>query len=91
MKKMAVEDEIFLEELNKQPELKERFKGILKIARDEIEDCRLFDDAEERTTVELRKLGKEVLEGWAQTKHLEYNKRLKEKEPGLRLREKKRA
>jgi len=90
MKKEEIEDKIFLEELNKRPELKKRIGEILRIAKAE-EGCQLFDDVEDLVTVELKKLGVEVLEGWAETKHEEYSEALKKKEKGIEVREKKRA
>lgn len=91
MKRNTTEDIKLIERMNAHPELKQRFEEILSIADDRIEGCRTIDDAEEEVTQKLRNLGRETLEGWAQSKQEKYSREIKEKEPSLRMKEKKRA
>jgi len=51
------------------PVLRVRFERILAIAENAGNEVRLADDAEDRVTEELRRLGQEVLTDWAQRRH----------------------
>lgn len=53
------------ERLRDYPELKERFEAILSIAEAEGTELQRADDAEQRVIEEVRKLGNEVMHGWA--------------------------
>ena len=86
---ISQEEKELLARIKKQPELRGRFEQILSIAESECEGCMTADQAEARVTEELRKLGNEVLHGWAKSKHDQIEKKLKEKELDLKLREKK--
>lgn len=55
----------FEERLRDYPELKERFEAILAIAEAEGNELERADDAEQRAIEEVRKLGNEVMHGWA--------------------------
>ena len=55
--------------LEKHPALRVRFERILALAENAGNEVRLADDAEDRVTEELRRLGQEVLTGWAQCRH----------------------
>jgi hypothetical protein len=53
------------ERLKWHPQLRARFERILGIVEDAAGDLQKADAAEERVTEQLRKLGNEVLHGWA--------------------------
>jgi len=56
----------FDERLKNHPKLKARFESILDIAENTNEDCTKANDAEERVIEEVRKLGQETLQDWAE-------------------------
>ena len=82
------QDEEFLNKLSEYPELRGRFEEILALMRNERGDANTADEAEERAIEEVRKLGLEVMQGWAKRKHRrlaeEYDRR-----EGYRRKEKK--
>lgn len=53
------------ERLKKHPNLRKRFESILDIAENAHGDCIKADDAEEHVIEEVRKLGQETLQDWA--------------------------
>jgi hypothetical protein len=65
---MVMTDKEFFEELEKRPDLKDRFKEIISIsANNGNELVTLADDAEMRVISQMRQLGKETLQNWANT------------------------
>ena len=65
---MSMTDQEFTEELNNYPDLKNRFKEILRTASNKGEKLiTLADDAEDRVVDQMRDLGKETLENWAKS------------------------
>jgi hypothetical protein len=58
----------FEERLNAHPHLRERVDQLLAIVEDAEGDIDKADEAERRVIEELRRLGQEVLEGWAVAK-----------------------
>lgn len=63
------QDEEFLNKLSEYPELRGRFEEILALMGNERGDANTADQAEERAIEEVRKLGHEVMQGWARRKH----------------------
>ena len=59
-------DEQLMQALNARPQIRRRLEELLAVAADEGGDYRLADDAEQRLTQELRGLGQEVMQSWAQ-------------------------
>lgn len=53
------------ERLKKHPNLKKRFETILDIAENAHGDCIKANDAGEQVIEEVRKLGQEILQDWA--------------------------
>jgi hypothetical protein len=51
------------------PELRARFEEILSVIENEQGDTFTADEAEERAFEQVRKLGQEVLQSWAERKH----------------------
>jgi hypothetical protein len=82
------QDEEFLNKLSEYPELRGRFEEILALMGNERGDANTADEAEERAIEEVRKLGLEVMQGWAKRKNRwlaeEYDRR-----EGYRRKEKK--
>ena len=60
----------FLEKLKKHPRLQQRFNEILNIAENASGDLITADEAELKTIEEVRKLGREVIEEWANKQHM---------------------
>lgn len=58
-------DHDFNERLNKYPDLKNRFKELLNVVENTNNDLDRADDAEDRVTQELQKMGNELLTNWA--------------------------
>jgi hypothetical protein len=63
-----------LKQISKYPGLQERIEEILKIAENTDGSIATADEAEERAIEEVRKLGKEVLLGWASKRSEEVEK-----------------
>ena len=54
------------ERLREYPELRERFEKMLDLVENADGDCVLADDAELRVLEQVRGLGRELLQGWAE-------------------------
>lgn len=68
-------DKEFLEELNKLPDLKNRFMKVLSIATNSGKEfVTLADDAEMAVITQMRHLGKETLQNWANNEMLRVSK-----------------
>jgi hypothetical protein len=59
------EDERLLARLKKHPQLRGRIERLVDLVEDVGDDLRKADEAEQRVIEEVRRLGQEVLEGWA--------------------------
>jgi gas vesicle protein len=71
-------DKEFLEELENHPNLKDRFKEILSIsANNGKELITLGDEAELRVISQMRQLGKETLQNWADKESKRISKNVK--------------
>ena len=51
------------------PELRARFEEILAVAENERADANTADEAEERAVEQVRRLGQELMQSWAERKH----------------------
>lgn len=65
---MTYQDQAFLDKLLEFPELRGRFEEILALMGNEKGDANTADEAEQRAVEEVRKLGLEVMQGWAERK-----------------------
>lgn len=63
------EDELFFKKLENHPRLKNRFNEILGIAENTSGDLITADEAETKAIEEVRKLGQEVMQEWAENRH----------------------
>lgn len=61
--------DIFLDKLKKHPRLQQRFNEILNIAENSSGDLITADEVELKTIEEVQKLGREVIEEWAEKQH----------------------
>lgn len=55
--------------LEKYPDLRSRFEEILSVIENEQGDSFTADEAEERAFEQIRRLGQEVLQSWAERRH----------------------
>jgi hypothetical protein len=78
------------ERLREYPELRARIEGLVEIVENEGGDVVKADDAEERVVQEIRRIGQEVLQGWAERKHRRLVREFDERE-GASRKEKKRS
>jgi hypothetical protein len=62
---LPAEDERLLTRLNRHPQLRDRIERLVDLVEDAGDDLRKADDAERRVIEEVRRLGQEVLEDWA--------------------------
>lgn len=60
-----VSDEVLLDRLRQQPAIRGRLVALLDVAEDSEGDLRRADDAELRLTQEIRRLGQEMMQAWA--------------------------
>lgn len=68
MSEHSTRDQKFLASLQRHPHLRERMESMLRIAEDAEGDLEKADEAERRIIDEVRKMGNELLTGWAQTR-----------------------
>jgi hypothetical protein len=59
------EDERLVARLRKHPQSRGRIERLVDLVEDVGEDLRKADEAEQRLIEQVRRLGQEVLEGWA--------------------------
>jgi hypothetical protein len=59
----------FAERLAQYPELQDRFEEILALVENERGDANTADEAEERAVEQVRRLGQELMQSWAERKH----------------------
>jgi hypothetical protein len=78
------------ERLREYPELRARIEGLVEIVENEGGDVVKADDAEERVVQEIRRIGQEALQGWAERKHRRLVKEFDER-AGVPRKEKKRS
>ena len=57
------------ERLREYPELRARMEALVGIVENADGDVAKADDAEERVVQEIRKIGREAMQGWAERKH----------------------
>jgi hypothetical protein len=58
-------DQLFITRLNHHPQLRERMETLLKVVENVAGDCTTADAAEQSVIEELRHMGKEALQCWA--------------------------
>jgi hypothetical protein len=63
---LPTEEERLLARLSKHPQLRARIERLVDIVEDAGDDLRTAEEAERRVIEEVRRLGQEVLEDWAE-------------------------
>ena len=66
MRTDEISDEEILRGLHEHPQIRRRVASLLSAVQDARGDLRRADDAEQRLTEELRRLGQEAMQGWAE-------------------------
>jgi hypothetical protein len=66
MQAKRLSDEDIVRRLNEHPALRERVAALLLTVQDEGGDLKRADDAEQRLTEELRRMGQDAMQSWAQ-------------------------
>jgi len=61
-----ISDEEILQGLQAHPQIRQRIGSLLRAVQDAHGDLKRADDAELRLTQELRRLGQEAMQGWAE-------------------------
>lgn len=65
MESSKVSDEEMLRMINERPQIRQRLISLLAAVHDTAGDLRRADDAEQRLSQELRRLGQEAMQAWA--------------------------
>ena len=68
METREISDEALLNGLRDQPRLRSRIAGLLELAQGSKEELERADDAEDWLIQEVRALGQETLQAWAQSR-----------------------
>jgi len=66
MESTKLSDEEILRGLQRHPEIKSRVAALLAVVEDSKGDLKRADDAEDRLVEELRRLGQDAMQSWAQ-------------------------
>lgn len=78
------EDIQLLNKINSHPSIRKRVEEILNIAENTSGDLITARQAEEKAIEEIRKLGQEVLKGWAESQHNKAVEKAKLEQPKAR-------
>ena len=65
---LSQEDNELINQLNRHPDIKDRVKSIVSIANNDGDGIVTADEAESRVIEEVRRMGNEVLTGWAESR-----------------------
>jgi len=66
MESTKVSDEEILTRLRRHPQIRSRVAALLAVVEDSKGDLKRADDAEDRLMEEMRRLGQEAMQSWAQ-------------------------
>lgn len=66
MEGKVISDEELVRGLREHPQIRQRVAALLGVVQDTAGDLKRADDAEQRLIEELRRLGQEAMQGWAQ-------------------------
>jgi hypothetical protein len=75
---------LFLSRLNHHPRLRERMETLLKVVENVAGDCTKADAAEQAVLAEIRKMGNEALQGWAERAVQKAPEMVRREQPALR-------
>jgi hypothetical protein len=77
-------DEIFLSRLTHHPRLRERMETLLQVVENVAGDWTKADAAEQAVLEEVRKMGNEALQGWAERAVQKATETVRHEQPALR-------
>lgn len=84
MENNAMKESEFIKKLREHPELKERFEQLIAIVENTKGDVVRADDAEYAVIEQMRKLGQNVLQSWANKQSKKMVERVHEQKPAMR-------
>jgi hypothetical protein len=73
-----------IEKMREYPELKERFEQLIAIVENTKGDATRADDAEYQVIEQMRKLGQDTLQSWANRQSKKMVERVSEQKPNMR-------
>lgn len=76
-------DELFITRLNHHPQLRERMETLLNVVENVAGDCTKADAAEQAVIEELRNMGNEALQCWAERATQKATETLRHEQPAL--------
>jgi len=79
----STNDQLFMTRLNQHPHLRERRETLLNVVENVAGDCTKADAAEQSVIEELRKLGNEALQCWADRAVQKAPATLRQQQPAL--------
>jgi hypothetical protein len=79
----STKDQLFMTRLNQHPHLRERMETLLNVVENVAGDCTKADGAEQAVIEELRKLGNEALQCWAEQAVQKATATLRQQQPAL--------
>jgi chromosome segregation ATPase len=77
------------ERLEAYPHLKQRIEALLNVVENAAQDLERADEAEQRVIEELRQIGQQALQAWAQTQQQQQSVQLRYHQPAVRQHRKK--
>jgi phosphoribosyl-dephospho-CoA transferase len=87
---ITAEENRVLEQMRRHPEIAKRMQEILALTDSADGPLKTADEIEELLIEELRKLGNTAMNGWAAVAEERVSQQLKEQDPSVRARKKKR-
>jgi hypothetical protein len=81
MKARMVDDEALLKELNAHPQIKARVASLLSAVADAGGDLKKADEAEQHMIEEMRRMGQEAMQAWAEGQVEKTERALREEGP----------
>ena len=79
----STKDQLFMTRLNQHPDLRERMETLLNVVENVAGDCTKADAAEQAMIEELRKLGNEALQCWAEQAVQKATATVRQQQPAL--------
>ena len=76
-------DQLFMTRLNQHPHLRERMETLLNVVENVAGDCTKADAAEQAVSEELRTMGNEALQCWAERATQNATETLRQQQPAL--------
>lgn len=81
---MSINISSLIKRLEKHPYLLTRLEAMLEVAENTTGEYELADDAEEKLFIEVRKLGNEMLQNWAENQIQDKSEKVLERKEAIR-------